>query len=354
MTYLSGSLYLFGGRDATKTYHNDLWKCDTTTGQWSQLAPTGTAPSTRSEHSMFSHNNLIYIYAGWNGTTYYGDMFIYNPTTQAIIVSTGLTANPNAWTKVPALGTTRYGFAYAVVGTSFYMFGGMRNGKTQSDTRVFSLTTSTWTNTYNNLFTARYRWSATTTTANTIALYGGNNGTASLPGLLLYNTTTHTITTPTTTGTSPGLCAGYSLFSIGTTIYLYGGYTTAGTTNNSLFTCDTSVSSPTWTNPSNSLLSYSRCFCASATNGSTFYIDDGSSSNALTTTYSETWSIAATSLVKAQFPTKQIHVNSTSFTLAGVVFSAFLNNAFAAIRVSVTQSSASGTIVSLKGLRVVS
>lgn len=348
-------LYMFGGRDSSANYYNQLWNYNLSTNKWTLLSPSGTLPTARSEHAMFYYNGLIYIYGGWNGTTYYDDLYSYNPT------------SGNAWTLVTTTGgaTTgthsilRYGFGYAIQGSKLYVFGGMVAGSVNHCVLILSLTTPfTWTNNAHNLPSARYRLSAVTNSAGTdIYLYGGATTTASLSGLLRFTVSTGVFTTVTTNGTNPSLCAGYALFIVNTVIYLYGGYTTTGgATNNSIFTCDTSLTTPTWTNPSTSLLSYARCLCGFASNGSTIYIDDGATSSALTTSLNETWTDTLGTYPGTQLPTKQIHVNATTFTLVGVVFTVFkdtANSNHAALRWTVPLGVATGLIISLSSLRIV-
>jgi len=352
--FVSGTtnyLYMFGGRDSIANYYNQLWNYNLSTNKWTLLSPSGTAPATRSEHAMFYYNGLIYIYGGWNGTTYYDDLHSYNPTTNtwATITTTGGSTT----------GTTsilRYGFGYTTEGTNLYIFGGMVAGAVNHSVLILSLISFTWTNNGHNLPSARYRISAITSSTGNIYLYGGASATASLTGLLSFTISTGKFTTVTTTGTNPSRCAGYALFIVVTVIYIYGGYTTGGVTNNSIFTCDTSLARPAWTNPSTSLLSYARCLCGFVSNGSTIYIDDGATSSALTTSINETWTGTLGTYPGTQLPTKQIHVNATTFTLIGVVFTVFKdtsNSNHAALRWAVPLGVATGLIISLSSLRIV-
>jgi len=320
----------------------------------------GTPPSTRSEHSMFTYNNKFYIFGGWAGTnlTYYNDLYSYDPTT-------------NTWSVITTNSAplARYGAASVVVGTSLYVIGGMLSGTTISSGLYIcdlSVVSPTWTQSTVSLSIARYRMSAVaytpqgqSITRTIIYLYGGDTKTSTpgpTAGLMTYNLRTNkfaAVTLKAGSGTGPGNCAGYAVFINGTNIYLYGGYISATASSNGLYVFD--ISAAKWNSIAlnTSLLSSSRCLCAFASNGTTFYVDGGSSTNTGATTYNDTWSVSILpTLVATLLPGKVTSVNSQTFTLNGVIFKATLVGIYAAVGVTVTQAAASGQIISLVGLRV--
>ena len=355
MVYLSNSLYLFGGKLANGTYKNDLWRYVFPDGPWTEIvAPNPPAP--RAEHCMVVYNGNIYIYGGWGGTipTSYSNLTIYNSilgTWSVPVYAGGSVAM-----------TTTYGAASIVVGSTLYLIGGVKAGALIT-TGIFSCDLSTallrW-QTAGSLTNACYRMSAVVDSAGTfIYFYGGDTSFTvpnCLPNMLryrLFNGTIVTVNSTPPTGVN-GL-AGYAMFINGINIFAYGGYTSGGLANNNLYMFN--ISNLTWSAlPVSSPIasSYPRCLCASASNGTTVYIDDGvSAASGATTFYSETWSISLSpSIIATQLPTKQIYVGGPTFTLNGVQFNATLSGLNLTVTLTVSQTAPSGLILTLSGLRL--
>lgn len=351
MAYLSGNLYMFGGIDAAGTYRGNLWRLDLTTNIWTQLAPTGTAPTARAFHGVFAYNSKIYILAGYDGTSYLNNLIAYDPSL-------------NSWAAVTTTETftTRSHFAYAIVSSVLYVIGGKigtTNGSMRNDVQALNMSTLIWTTPLSNAFGLFSGASSIfgIVSGTRIYIYGGlsyafiTNNPTYTNALRYYDTANPGITTVSTTGADPGKRIAYSIAVNGSLIYVYGG--TDGTNvNNSVYVFNTS--SLVWSLFASAELSYARCMAAFTQNGSTLYIDDGATSFAGTTTYSETWSINLSPHTVAQLPNKQQYVNASSFIYNGVTFSVFIRGGKACIRLTLPYAlPTTGSVLSLIGLRVI-
>jgi hypothetical protein len=100
----SNTMIMFGGYDCSSTYFNDVWTLSNANGSggtstWTKLAPTGTAPSVREAASAVydSTNNLLIIYGGDAGTSVYGDLWVLSH-------ANGQGGTP-AWSQLAPTGT---------------------------------------------------------------------------------------------------------------------------------------------------------------------------------------------------------------------------------------------------------
>lgn len=80
----SSVMTIFGGYAIEKSndphskgYLNDLYEFDFVTRSWKKVMTSGTAPSPRSRFRMVSHADSIYLFAGWNSTTHFNNLFRY-------------------------------------------------------------------------------------------------------------------------------------------------------------------------------------------------------------------------------------------------------------------------------------
>jgi len=79
---------IFGGYaiekagDTHKGYLNDLYEFRLDTKSWKKTRTTGEAPSPRSRFRMVGHKDSIYLFAGWNSTTHFNNLFKYSHKTQ--------------------------------------------------------------------------------------------------------------------------------------------------------------------------------------------------------------------------------------------------------------------------------
>lgn len=81
----SSVMYIFGGYSTdrstelpNKGYQNDLYEFHFDTLSWKKSTSTGTIPCPRSRFRMVSHENCIYLFAGWNATTHFNNLFYYS------------------------------------------------------------------------------------------------------------------------------------------------------------------------------------------------------------------------------------------------------------------------------------
>lgn len=82
----SDEMYIFGGEYATVSqFHHfrDMWKLDTRSLRWQEIAANGTSPSARSGHRMVVCRNVIVLFGGFHEssreTRYHNDLFMFSP-----------------------------------------------------------------------------------------------------------------------------------------------------------------------------------------------------------------------------------------------------------------------------------
>jgi N-acetylneuraminic acid mutarotase len=137
---LAGSkrLVLFGGWAGGSGYYADLWSYDLTANAWTELKPTGTAPSARALQAMAYDptTGKLIVFGGYDGRTYYGDTWAYD-----------LTAN--VWTAVSRAGpapAARQGHSlvYDPGSKNMILFGGFSGRAQYNDTWAYDPATGTW------------------------------------------------------------------------------------------------------------------------------------------------------------------------------------------------------------------
>lgn len=345
IVHLSGNLYMFGGVDTAGAFLADLWVLNLTTTTWKQLAPSGIPPSARAGHGMFVFGSRIYILAGNSAADYLNDLISYDSVS-------------NSWTTVPTTGIIqiRAYFAHCIIGNTLFVLGGMKGTGANDDygdvrKLNLSLTTPVWTLTRSGAFTGRCRFSAVPI-GTLIYFFAGTSANGNLrTDMRTYNTITNAASAAVNiTGTNPGGRVSYNMAVSGALIYIYGGSNLTAVFNTTHILDTTTL---VWSLSGSTELSYARCLAASAQNDSIMYVDDGATSIAATTDYSETWSMDLSLQMNTQLPTKQIYVSTTSFTYLGVTFSVLLQAGNACIRMTLPSSLSSiASTLSLKGLRI--
>ena len=136
---------VFGGSGASKAVFNDVWTLSNANGvtgtpTWTQLAPTGVAPNSRSGHTAVydSTNNRMVIHGGAGSSTAVQD------DTWILSDANGVGGNP-AWTQLTSTGAAPYRAShtaiYDPVSNEMVIFGGdSQLPKTFTDDHVFLLT----------------------------------------------------------------------------------------------------------------------------------------------------------------------------------------------------------------------
>ena len=167
----SGIWYHFGGWDNSSTYYNRTDSFDLTNLEWFTLIDYATCcPTPRSRYSSWVYGNDWYVWGGYDGTTYFNDLYKFNFTTQT-------------WSGVlPVTGTLpsgRYGASAVVYGNYVYIFGGV-TPTNQQDTHRINLSTLSWSGTLTTTGTKpAFRQAHTAQVyGNLMYIFGGGTGLA--------------------------------------------------------------------------------------------------------------------------------------------------------------------------------
>lgn len=111
-------LYVFGGQ-LDDNFHNDLVSFDLTTLQspdscWNFIKPNSPSPPARTNHTVVSFQDKLYLFGGTDGKLWYSDTWVYNPV-------------DNTWTALECAGfipAPCEGHSATIVGDTMYIFGG--------------------------------------------------------------------------------------------------------------------------------------------------------------------------------------------------------------------------------------
>ena len=68
------TLCRFGGSEY-QYYYNDTWSFDISTRKWTELECTGSVPPPCSGHAAVVVDDVMYVFGGFTGTTYLGDLY---------------------------------------------------------------------------------------------------------------------------------------------------------------------------------------------------------------------------------------------------------------------------------------
>ena len=97
--------------------------------------PHGQIPPARTNHTIISYNDKLYLFGGTDGVNWYNDVWSYSPHT-------------NSWTQLDCIGyipSPREGHAAALVGDVMYIFGGRtEEGNDLGDLAAFRITSRRW------------------------------------------------------------------------------------------------------------------------------------------------------------------------------------------------------------------
>jgi N-acetylneuraminic acid mutarotase len=135
-------LLLFGGSEQDGTEMSDLWAYDPAANQWTQLAPSGSAPPARAWHSvaLASSTGQMVIFGGAYGEegseTYLNDIWSYDVA-------------KNAWAKLDASGdlpSKRFnaGMEYDPESGLVFLYGGGGTTGAFQETWAFDLASNVW------------------------------------------------------------------------------------------------------------------------------------------------------------------------------------------------------------------
>ncbi|KAI1335334.1 hypothetical protein F5Y15DRAFT_428353 [Xylariaceae sp. FL0016] len=147
LNIIGSKIYIFGGQ-VEGYFMNDLaafdlnmlqapnnrWEILTENTDASKL-PKGKVPPARTNHSMITYNDKMYLFGGTNGYQWFNDVWCFDPTT-------------NKWTLFDCIGyipVPREGHAAALVEDVMYIFGGRtEEGSDLGDLAAFRISSRRW------------------------------------------------------------------------------------------------------------------------------------------------------------------------------------------------------------------
>lgn len=147
LNIVGSKIYVFGGQ-VEGYFMNDLVAFDLNalqipTGRWEMLiqgteenaVPVPGMPPARTNHSMVTYNEKLYLFGGTNGYLWFNDVWCYDPVT-------------NSWTSLDCIGyipAPREGHAAAIVDDVMYIFGGRtEEGADLGDLAAFRISSRRW------------------------------------------------------------------------------------------------------------------------------------------------------------------------------------------------------------------
>ncbi|EKG11744.1 Kelch repeat type 1 [Macrophomina phaseolina MS6] len=147
LNILGSRIYIFGGQ-VEGFFFNDLVAFDLNALQvpnnrWEVLIPNssdggpppGQIPPARTNHTIVTWNDKLYLFGGTDGINWFSDVWAYDP-------------KANAWSELDCIGyipLAREGHAAAIVNDTMYVFGGRtREGTDLGDLAAFKITSRRW------------------------------------------------------------------------------------------------------------------------------------------------------------------------------------------------------------------
>ncbi|KAI0506170.1 hypothetical protein F5B22DRAFT_475654 [Xylaria bambusicola] len=99
------------------------------------VTPNGKVPPARTNHSMITYNDKMYLFGGTNGFQWFNDVWCYDPPT-------------NKWSQLDCIGyipSPREGHSAALIEDVMYIFGGRtEEGTDLGDLAAFRITSRRW------------------------------------------------------------------------------------------------------------------------------------------------------------------------------------------------------------------
>ncbi|PFH56792.1 hypothetical protein XA68_15975 [Ophiocordyceps unilateralis] len=142
LNILGSKIYIFGGQ-VEGSFMNDLSAFDLNqlqkpSNRWEILVPgeaSTKVPAPRTNHSMVTYNDRMYLFGGTNGFQWFNDVWCYDPS-------------GNSWTQLDCIGyipAPREGHAAALVDDVMYVFGGRtEEGSDLGDLAAFRISSRRW------------------------------------------------------------------------------------------------------------------------------------------------------------------------------------------------------------------
>lgn len=222
---ISGRILLFCGWSQDVQF-NDIWAYDPNTGTWTELKPGGALPKARGWCSVAydSASDKLIMFGGWDeaGASELGDTWAYD-------------AAANVWTELKPSGSApspREGhkMAYDPVGNRTYLYGGF-NGDDErfDDLWAYDWTSNTWTqlNPAGDRPSRRAAHALVYDSAKArLVLFGGYDGANDLNDLWAYDPAAGNWSDITPKGTLPAARDNHTVIydSIGDQLIVFGGW----------------------------------------------------------------------------------------------------------------------------------
>lgn len=223
---VKGCLYIYGGYDGDERL-SDLYQFSFTTSKWTQVSTDGTnTPSGRDRHIVVSHDDKIYICAGYDGNRRVNDFWQFDTETETWSLVDALIGQPP---------TPRHSHSGVVHDGSMYVFAGY-DGNYRSDLHQYTFAQRRWSSVpvKGTIPKARYRTSAVAY-KNLMLVVGGHDGAKHLNDFYQFNFNTleWSLVEVADQGPPPSSRDSHSAVIAGDSMYLFGGST--GSARNDLY-----------------------------------------------------------------------------------------------------------------------
>lgn len=139
LSSINARLYVFGGQ-VDEEFFDDMWSFDLTTWRsstthWELVKPSTTPPPPRTNHTVVTWQDKLYLFGGANGDLWYSDTWAFDPATKR-------------WDQLECSGYVPapcQGHAATIIGDVMYVFGGMSSqGLLIDQLFALKLTTLKW------------------------------------------------------------------------------------------------------------------------------------------------------------------------------------------------------------------
>ncbi|WPH01615.1 Hypothetical protein R9X50_00446300 [Acrodontium crateriforme] len=182
LNIVGSKIYIFGGQ-VEGYFFNDLISFDLNalqqaTNKWEMLIqntiyggpPHGQIPPARTNHTMITYGDKLYLFGGTDGVHWFNDVWAYTPQS-------------NTWAQLECIGyipSPREGHSAALVGDVMYIFGGRtEEGTDLGDLAAFRISSRRWYTFQNmGLSPSPRSGHSMTTVGKSIIVVGGEPSTA--------------------------------------------------------------------------------------------------------------------------------------------------------------------------------